>query len=127
MALVSVHKVSEAFGISARAVQKLVLKGMPREAHGEYDLTKCMLWYARYLHSKVCGCAGPCEGFERRGLTNLRAARRRVHQALGEIASQFGGPDRARLERRLTEAVEDAFRPIEEFERHAADRSETLK
>jgi phage terminase Nu1 subunit (DNA packaging protein) len=121
MALVSVHKVSEAFGISARAVQKLVLKGMPREAHGEYDLTKCMLWYARYLHSKVCGCAGPCEGFERRALTNLRAARQRVHKAVAEVTSELDGTSRAQINKLLTEAVEDAFRPIEELERRAVE------
>jgi phage terminase Nu1 subunit (DNA packaging protein) len=122
MALVSVHKVSEAFGVSARTVQQLVLRGMPREAHGEYDLTKCMLWYARYLHSRACGCAGPCEGFERRGLTNIRAARQRVHKALAEVASELAVADRARLERLLTEAVEGAFRPIEELERRAVER-----
>lgn len=122
MALVSVHKISEAFGISARKVQQLVLEGMPREVHGQYDLAKCMLWYARYLHQKACGCPGPCEGPERRSLTILRRARERLHKELVELAPHLKASDAQAIRNRLVEAVDAVFLPLDRLEEQALER-----
>jgi hypothetical protein len=49
MATVDVTKVASALNITDARVQMLVKGGMPREARGQYDPVKCMLWYIRYL------------------------------------------------------------------------------
>lgn len=49
MATVDVTKVASALNLDERRVQQLVKEGMPREARGQYDPVKCMLWYIRYL------------------------------------------------------------------------------
>jgi phage terminase Nu1 subunit (DNA packaging protein) len=49
MALVSVDKVAQAMNITPRRVQQLVEEGMPRQAHGAYELGACMAFYIRYL------------------------------------------------------------------------------
>jgi phage terminase Nu1 subunit (DNA packaging protein) len=38
-------KLAEAFECTTRWVDLLVEKGMPREAHGKFDLGKCAAWY----------------------------------------------------------------------------------
>jgi phage terminase Nu1 subunit (DNA packaging protein) len=53
MALVSVEKVAAALNVTPRRVQQLVELGLPREAHGEYDLGKCLVWYIRYLQAAL--------------------------------------------------------------------------
>jgi phage terminase Nu1 subunit (DNA packaging protein) len=49
MPIVDVTKVASALNLSEARVQMLVKEGMPREARGQYDPVKCMLWYIRYL------------------------------------------------------------------------------
>jgi phage terminase Nu1 subunit (DNA packaging protein) len=51
MSLVDVAKVAQALNLQVRRVQQLVNEGMPREARGQYDPVKCMLWYIRYLQA----------------------------------------------------------------------------
>jgi phage terminase Nu1 subunit (DNA packaging protein) len=51
MALVDVTRVAQALNLQVRRVQYLVKEGMPREARGQYDPVKCMLFYIRYLQT----------------------------------------------------------------------------
>src|SRR5882762_7454532 len=105
MALVQVDEVARVFRVSARQVQKFAEReGMPRESHGRYNLAMCMAWYIRRLHRKVCGCAGPCDGFEStaRNMVNARAERKK---ALGEalhLAPELAGLDAQAISVRLT-------------------------
>ena len=111
--LVSVDKVAEVFGISERAVQRLVIyEGMPRVSRGEYDLMKCSKWYVKHLHAMACGCAGPCNGFdpETRKETNARAERRTALKEIAGLAPDLVGLKAAAIRNILTKAVEDSYR-----------------
>jgi hypothetical protein len=92
--IVGVDKIAEVCGISERAVQRLVIyEGMPRISRGEYDLVECMKWYVAFLHAQVCGCAGPCDGFdaETRNLTNARAERKSALKEIADLAPELVG------------------------------------
>jgi phage terminase Nu1 subunit (DNA packaging protein) len=53
MTLVNVERVAQALNLQRRRVQQLVKEGMPKEARGQYDAVKCMLWYIRYLQAAI--------------------------------------------------------------------------
>lgn len=53
MPLADVDRVAQALNLDPRRVQQLVKEGMPKEARGQYDPVKCMLWYIRYLQSAL--------------------------------------------------------------------------
>lgn len=53
MPTVDVTKVASALNLTEQRVQQLVKEGMPREARGQYDPVKCMLWYIRYLQNAL--------------------------------------------------------------------------
>lgn len=53
MATVPVGKVANILNLTPRRVQQLVKEGMPREATGQYDPVKCMLFYVRYLQQAL--------------------------------------------------------------------------
>src|SRR5712675_125628 len=94
--LISVDKIAQAFKISERAVQRLVIyDGMPRVSRGQYDLAQCMMWYIRHLHKKACGCAGPCNGIEphQRNATNLKAERKKALRGIADLADELEGLD----------------------------------
>jgi hypothetical protein len=109
---VGVDKIAAAFRISERAVQRLVIyDGMPRNNRGEYDLEVCLAWYARHLHQKVCGCAGPCDGFDldSRIATNARADRSKALHEIADLAPQLVGLKEDAIHKLLTNAVELTF------------------
>jgi len=109
---VTVDKIAVAFRISERAVQKLVIyNGMPRKARGSYDLGECLVWYAAHLHQKVCGCAGPCDGFDARSRTdtNARAERKKALGEIVELAPNLVGLKAAAIRKLLTDAVEKSY------------------
>jgi hypothetical protein len=112
VALVGVETVARALNVSARQVQKFAEReGMPREAHGQYNLAECMMWYVRRLHQRVCGCAGPCEGFKpsERNMANARAERRRALKEVRNIAEDLVGLDAEEIRERLTDAVKQTY------------------
>jgi phage terminase Nu1 subunit (DNA packaging protein) len=53
VAAVDVGKIARALNLDERRVQQLVKEGLPREARGQYDPVKCMLWYIRYLQNAL--------------------------------------------------------------------------
>lgn len=53
MAFVDVERVAGALNLTPQRVQQLVKEGMPKEARGQYDAVKCMLWYIRYLQQAL--------------------------------------------------------------------------
>jgi hypothetical protein len=109
---VTVDKIAVAFGISERAVQKLVIyDGLPRKSRGEYDFMKCLTWYAAHLHARVCGCAGPCNGIdlESRKETNARAERRKALREIVDLAPDLVGLNAETIQKLLTKAIEDAY------------------
>ncbi|HMI51688.1 MAG TPA: hypothetical protein VK525_09255 [Candidatus Saccharimonadales bacterium] len=111
---VTVDKIAEAFGISERSVQRLVIyDGMPRQNRGEYDLDVCRLWYINYLHAQVCGCAGPCNGWdpETKNLTNASAERRKLALEIADLAPKLVGLKVEVIRKMLTNAIEEAFKP----------------
>jgi hypothetical protein len=111
--LVPVDKIAQLFRISEREVQRLVIyHGMPRVSRGEYDLQECMLWYVHFLHAKVCGCAGPCEGFEpdTRNAVNARAERKKaLDQIASELAPELVGLKAGAIEKLLSKAIADVY------------------
>jgi hypothetical protein len=111
--LVDVSKIAELFGISERAVQRLVIyEGMPRVSRGEYDLLICSKWYVKYLHAMACGCAGPCNGFdpEARTETNTRAERKKALKEIAEdVAPDLVGCDEQTIMLILRRAIDDAY------------------
>ena len=109
---VDVSKVAEAFGISERAVQRLVIyEHMPRVSRGEYDLTKCLEWYCNFLHGQVCGCAGPCDGFDlvSRNGANARAERQKALREIAELAPDLVGLKAKAIEKVLAKAIDDVY------------------
>lgn len=116
MALVGVEQVSKVFRVSPRLVQKFAEhEGMPREAHGKYDLAKCMYWFIRRLHRKACGCAGPCDGFEpnKRNMVNIRAERKKALAEVRDIAPELVGLDAEAIKERLADAVKQTYNDFE--------------
>ncbi len=53
MPTVDITKIASALNLKERRVQQLVQEGMPREARGQYDPVKCMLFYIRYLQAAL--------------------------------------------------------------------------
>ena len=85
---------------------------MPRISRGEYDLVKCIEWYVAFLHEKVCGCAGPCDGFdgETRNLTNARAERKSALKEIAvELAPELVGLKAKEIEKVLAEAITNVY------------------
>jgi phage terminase Nu1 subunit (DNA packaging protein) len=77
MASVSVHRVAEIFGVSVRRINQLGQAGMPREGHGQYDLSKCCVWYIRHLQ-KALELTGPDHS------ADIRAGQLRLLKARSE-------------------------------------------
>jgi len=114
--IVGVDKIAEAFGISERAVQKLVIEeGLPRIDRGAYDKIQCLIWYNAHLHQKICGCRGPCNGIDAksRADTNARAERKDALKKILRLAPRLVGKKAGVIEELLTEAVEAAYEPVE--------------
>ena len=111
--LVDVSKIAELFGISERAVQRMVIyEGMPRVSRGEYDLLACSKWYLKYLHAMACGCAGPCNGFEAetRAETNARAERKKALKEIADdLAPELIGKKSDAIRTILTKAIDEAY------------------
>jgi hypothetical protein len=111
--LVDVSKIAELFGISERAVQRLVIyDGMPRVSRGEYDLLACSKWYLNYLHKLACGCASPCDGFEPevRAETNARAERKKALKEIADdLAPELAGKKPDAIRAILARAIDEAY------------------
>jgi hypothetical protein len=110
--LVNVDRIAEVFGVSSRKVQRFVLyDGLPREARGKYDLDKSMRWFLLYLHAQVCGCKGPCEGFdaESRDVANRRAERAAAVRQIVELAPKLAGKKAEAIRDVLKEAIEEVY------------------
>jgi hypothetical protein len=112
--IVTVDQVAVAFKISERQVQRLVIEyEMPRISRGEYDLDECLVWYAGFLHKKVCGCAGPCNGIdaESRNDTNAKAERKKALEGIADLAPDLRGLKTAAVRKILLDAVEEIYEP----------------
>ena len=110
--LVTVDQVAVAFKISERQVQRLViLHGCPRRSRGEYDLDECLVWYAAFLHERVCGCAGPCNGIDpqSRNDTNARAERKKALAEIVDLAPDLRGLKTEAIRQILTDAVKGVY------------------
>lgn len=53
MATVNVGKIASALNLTEQRVQQLVKEGLPREARGQYDPIKCLMFYIRYLQRAI--------------------------------------------------------------------------
>jgi phage terminase Nu1 subunit (DNA packaging protein) len=53
VATVNAEKVAQALNLTESRVHQLVKEGLPKEARGQFDPVKCMLWYIRYLQSAL--------------------------------------------------------------------------
>jgi phage terminase Nu1 subunit (DNA packaging protein) len=53
MPTVNVTRVAAALNLSEQRIHQLVKEGLPREARGQYDPVKCMLFYIRYLQAAL--------------------------------------------------------------------------
>jgi hypothetical protein len=107
---VTVDKIAEAFMISERAVQRLVIyEGMPRKNRGEYDLYKSLEWYVRHLQKQLCDSCdepihgGPCRVFD----MQLRAERPKALARIVELAPSLVGETAESIRAILKRAIED--------------------
>jgi phage terminase Nu1 subunit (DNA packaging protein) len=46
---VKIDAIAQALNVTPRRISQLVAEGMPRAAHGDYELGPCMSWFIRYL------------------------------------------------------------------------------
>jgi phage terminase Nu1 subunit (DNA packaging protein) len=73
---VGVQQLAKVLGVSRRRVNQLVLEGMPKASHGQYDLGACLLWAYQYEKSRK-STAQPIENAdlvaEKRRLTKAQA------------------------------------------------------
>jgi hypothetical protein len=106
---VTVDKIAEAFMISERAVQRLVIyEGMPRKSRGEYDLHKSLEWYVRHLQKQLCDSCdepihgGPCRMFDMQS----REVRRKELIRIVELAPILVGESVESIRMILKEAIE---------------------
>src|SRR5882672_1069217 len=53
MATVNAEKIAQALNLTESRVHQLVREGLPKEARGQYDPVKCLLWYVRYLQNAL--------------------------------------------------------------------------
>jgi phage terminase Nu1 subunit (DNA packaging protein) len=53
VATVNAERVAQALNLTESRVHQLVKEGLPKEARGQYDPVKCMLWYIRYLQQAL--------------------------------------------------------------------------
>jgi hypothetical protein len=126
--LVTLGQVAVAFKISDRQVQSLVIyEGTLRHSRGECDLDACLVWYAAFLHEKVCGCVGPCDGItpEEQDKTNARAERKRALKEIAAIAPELVSLKAAAIRKVLLHAVEEIYEPEEAETSDAGDGEET--
>jgi phage terminase Nu1 subunit (DNA packaging protein) len=94
MSTVNVTRVASALNLSEQRVQQLVNEGMPREARGQYDPVKCMLWYIRYLQSALEKRSVPAlDG----GFVSERAERVRLLRADANLREMKLAKERALL------------------------------
>jgi phage terminase Nu1 subunit (DNA packaging protein) len=49
MSTVNAEKVAQALNLTESRVHQLVKEGLPKEARGQFDAVKCLLFYTRYL------------------------------------------------------------------------------
>lgn len=86
MATVNVTRMAQALNLTERRVQQLVQEGMPREAAGQYDPIKCMMWYIRFLRRVLERKDEPTlEGPDNRGEREARVRLIRADADLKEM------------------------------------------
>jgi phage terminase Nu1 subunit (DNA packaging protein) len=85
MPTVDISKVARALNLKERRIQQLANEGMPREARGQYDLVKCMLWYIRYLQHALEKKSVPTSDGDFVGVREERARLLRADADLREI------------------------------------------
>lgn len=85
MPLVNVGRVAQALNLTEQRVQQLVKLGMPREARGQYDPVKCMLFYVRYLQAAIEKKSVPMTDGSFAGEREERVRLLRAHADMREI------------------------------------------
>jgi phage terminase Nu1 subunit (DNA packaging protein) len=86
MATVDITKVAQALNLSRQRVHQLVKEeGMPREARGQYDPIKCMMFYIRYLQRAIEKTNLPALDGSDVGERNARVRLLRAHADLREM------------------------------------------
>lgn len=94
------------FACDVRTVKNLVDEGMPKEARGQYDLTKCVPWYLEREREQARGS---------KGLNDLDLARQR--KTIAE----------ARKAEMEAEALEGRLVPLAVHEKRFGDACERLR
>jgi phage terminase Nu1 subunit (DNA packaging protein) len=84
---ISTDVLAKALDVTPRRVRQLAQEGVfPRQAHGKWDLAKCLLAYVRHVQKELRGRNGSGEnGAEIPGLTAERERRLRVQRERDEI------------------------------------------
>ena len=106
-------KLAAAFECTTRWIDRLVEKGMPREAQGNFDLGKCAAWYSRYLQAALERRQGPEQSSgslaaERIGLVKTQAEQ--IEFEAKALLSQFA-PDAVmiQMERTMLDDLQRCF------------------
>jgi phage terminase Nu1 subunit (DNA packaging protein) len=77
-AMVDVGVIAALFGCTDRHVQRFTQEGMPKAAHGKYDMAACAGWYIAYLRQELAA--------ERDKSGNLEFEQTRETKAKADIA-----------------------------------------
>jgi hypothetical protein len=73
---------------------------------------ECLIWYAKFLPQKVCGCALPCDEIDAdtRNATNARFKRRKALKEIAENSRRIASGEKADAIRKiLTRAIEESY------------------
>ena len=106
-------ELAAAFECTPRWVDLLVEKGMPREAHGKFDLGKCAEWYSRYLQAALERRQGPEKSSGSIAADRICLAKTQAEQIEFEAKALFSefAPDAvlSQMERTMFEEVQRRF------------------
>jgi phage terminase Nu1 subunit (DNA packaging protein) len=105
-------RIAQLLNLSEQRIHQLVKVGMPREARGQYDAMKCMLWYVRYLQAVLeKRSASMSDG----GYAGVREERVRLLRADADLKEMELAKERGRLVALpdVESALTDLFRTTE--------------
>lgn len=138
-ALCDVQEVAKWLLCSERQVQLLVQKGLPKEAHGQYDLLEVFKWYVQYLAdkkkdddenglekeqerwtkakadlseielSKARGELVPIEVYETQLASQIMAARQHILGLPAKLSPQLEGETRLVIRAKLSKGINECL------------------
>jgi len=79
---VKIDALAQALNVTPGRVRQLVAEGMPRAAHGDYELGPCMSWFIRYLQRALEARSDGPDGSVTRLMTERTKAARELTERM---------------------------------------------